>query len=158
MTRGLFIGRFQPFHVGHLNLIKTALKEVDELVIGIAHSEDKKDNPYSVKQRIEMIDLVLPANNISKYTLYPIPDYPDDNKWLREIETLVPKFDVIYMSDKNTFGEKWIEKCFKEKYIIKKIPALKNVDSTIIREKMNNNEEWKNFVPKAVYDYIKKLL
>ena len=39
-----------------------------------------------------------------------------------------------------------------------KIPALKNIDSTTIREKMNNNEEWKNFVPKEVYYYIKKLL
>ncbi|MEM3766696.1 MAG: adenylyltransferase/cytidyltransferase family protein, partial [Candidatus Bathyarchaeia archaeon] len=31
--RGLFVGRFQPFHKGHLHVIKEILSEVDELVI-----------------------------------------------------------------------------------------------------------------------------
>ena len=71
MKRGLFIGRFQPFHLGHLQDIINALKEVDELVIGIGSSNEKhtKYNPFSVEERIEMIDLVLPNNNIRNYTI-----------------------------------------------------------------------------------------
>ena len=138
--------------------IKNALKEVDELVIGIGSSNEKhtKYNPFSIKERIEMIDLVLPANDIGNYTVFPIPDHPNDDKWLEQIETLVPKFDVIYMSDKDTLGEKWIEKCFKEKYQIKKIKYLKPIDATIIREKMKNNEDWESLVPKEIVDYINK--
>ncbi|MEM2947357.1 MAG: adenylyltransferase/cytidyltransferase family protein, partial [Candidatus Bathyarchaeia archaeon] len=33
VKRGLFVGRFQPFHKGHLSVIEDILKEVDELVI-----------------------------------------------------------------------------------------------------------------------------
>jgi len=159
MTRGLFIGRFQPFHLGHLHVVKTALREVDELVIGVAlNQEITKENPFSVKERIEMIDLTLPANDIGNYTVFPIPDHPNDDKWLEQIETLVPKFDVVYMSDKDTLGEKWVEKCFKGKHQIKKIKYLKPIDATIIREKMKNNEDWQSLVPKEVVDYISKIL
>ena len=35
MTRGFFIGRFQPFHNGHHNVVETIAEEVDELVLGI---------------------------------------------------------------------------------------------------------------------------
>ena len=82
MKRGLFIGRFQTFHLGHLLDIKNALKEVDELVIGVGSSIEKytKYNPFSVEERLEMIDLVLHANNISKYTIFQIPDFHDDKK------------------------------------------------------------------------------
>jgi len=31
--RGLFVGRFQPFHKGHLRAVKDILGKVDELVI-----------------------------------------------------------------------------------------------------------------------------
>ena len=35
--RGLYIGRFQPFHNGHLQAIKYVLENVDELVIAAQH-------------------------------------------------------------------------------------------------------------------------
>ena len=118
MTTALFLGRFQPFHLGHLHVIKEALKEADRIVIGVAYNEnaDKNENPFSVKERIEMIDLALPANEVSNYTVFPVPDNEDDGRWVEELEALLPKFDVVYTSDKNTFGEKWVERCLKEKY------------------------------------------
>ena len=153
MKRGLFIGRFQPFHFGHLQDIKNAMKEVDELVIGIGSSNEKhtKYNPFSVKERIEMIDLVLPANNISNYTIFPIPDFLDDKKWVEHIETLVPKFDVVYT------GNKWTERCFKGKYKVKKVNMLNGVSSTIIRNSILKNKNWEELVPKEVVEYIKEI-
>ena len=38
--RGLFVGRFQPFHLGHLDMVKYALTEVDELIIVIGSAQD----------------------------------------------------------------------------------------------------------------------
>lgn len=153
MKRGLFIGRFQPFHFGHLQDIRNALEEVDELVIGVGSSNEKhtKYNPFSIKERIEMIDLVLPANNISNYTIFPIPDFHDDKKWVEHIETLVPEFDIVYT------GNKWTERCFKEKYKVKRVDMLKGVSSTIIRNRILKNKNWEELVPKEIVDYVKKV-
>ena len=73
MKRGLFIGRFQPFHLGHLQDIKDALKEVDELLIGIGSSNEErtKENPFTVNERVKMADSVLLKNGISKYFIFP---------------------------------------------------------------------------------------
>lgn len=160
MTTALFLGRFQPFHNGHLYVIKEALKEADKIVIGVAYNDkaDKNENPFSVQERIEMIDLALPAAEITNYTIFPVPDNEDDKKWVEKLETLVPKFDVIYMSDKNTFGEKWVERCLKEKYTIRNIKALAGIDATTIREKIMNKEEWISLVPKQVAVYARKIM
>jgi len=153
MKLGLFIGRFQPFHLGHLQDIKNALEEVNELIIGIGSSneENTKENPFTVKERVEMISLVLAVNNIKKYVVFTIPDVHDDIKWVKHIETLVPKFDIVYT------GNKWTEKCFKEKYEVKKVKMLKDVSSTIIRKRILKNENWEELVPEEVVGYLKKI-
>jgi len=153
MKRGLFIGRFQPFHLGHLSDIKNAFKEVDELVIGIGSSNEKhtKENPFTVGERIEMIDLVLTANKISNYIVFPIPDFGNDKKWAEHIENLVPKFDVVFT------GNKWTERCFEGKYKVKRVNMLEGISSTIIRNRMLKNMDWRSLVPKEVVNFIEKI-
>src|SRR5215213_1645315 len=55
--RGLMLGRFQPFHNGHLALTKQILTECDELVIIIGSAQfnfiDK--DPFSAGERLLMI-------------------------------------------------------------------------------------------------------
>ena len=153
MIRGLFIGRFQPFHLGHLQDIKNALEEVDELIIGIGSSNEEytKENPFTVKERVEMINLVLAVNNIKKYVVFTIPDVHDDKKWVEHIESLVPKFDVVYT------GNEWTERCFKGASEVKQVKILKGISSTIIRNKILKNKNWQSLVPKEVVDYISKI-
>jgi nicotinamide-nucleotide adenylyltransferase len=153
MKRGLFIGRFQPFHLGHLQDIKNALKEVDHLAIGIGSSNEDhtKENPFTAKERAEMINTVLPNNSIRKYIIFTIPDFHDDKKWLEHIETLVPKFDIVYT------GNEWTERCFKGKYRVKRVNMLENVSSTIIRHRILNDKDWEELVPKEIVEYISKI-
>ena len=154
MKRGLFIGRFQPFHLGHLQDIKDALKEVDELIIGVGSSKEKntEENPFSAEERTRMIDLVLPKNSVRNYIIFPIPDFHDDKKWVENIESLMPNFDVVYT------GNDWTERCFKTRgYTIKKVKILEGVTSTIIRDRMANNHDWQSLVPKEVAGFISKI-
>ncbi len=154
MKRGLFIGRFQPMHLGHLKDIKDALKEVDELIIGVGSSKKKntKENPFSVKERIEMIEYVLSDQDIENYTVFPIPDFQEDKKWVEHVETLVLKFDVVFT------GNKWTEKCFKKKgYKIKKIKLIKGISSTTIRNRILKNKNWQELVPKKTTEYLEKI-
>lgn len=54
---GVFIGAFQPFHIGHLEIVKTALKECDKLLVVVedANAERSVDLPFTYAERREMI-------------------------------------------------------------------------------------------------------
>ena len=56
----LFIGRFQPFHMGHAEIIKKMNNPVVVIVKGKASSEDKNKNPLSVEQQTALIKKVFP--------------------------------------------------------------------------------------------------
>lgn len=49
--RSFFIGRWQPMHEGHVRLIRTALGEGRQVVIGIMDTELSVRNPYSLAER-----------------------------------------------------------------------------------------------------------
>ena len=54
---GLLIGRFQPFHLGHLQALQFALSRADCLWVGLGSSNKpvERDNPFTAQQRKEMI-------------------------------------------------------------------------------------------------------
>jgi nicotinamide-nucleotide adenylyltransferase len=58
---GLLIGRFQPFHLGHLEALQFALSKVDKLWVGLGSSNKsiEKNNPFTAEQRKEMILLMI---------------------------------------------------------------------------------------------------
>jgi len=53
--KALLIGRWQPLHEGHKWLVNEAGKRAEGVVIGIRHTPISESNPYSVQERIEMI-------------------------------------------------------------------------------------------------------
>ncbi len=54
----LFIGRWQPFHLGHKYLIDQALKQGKHVAIAIRDTELSESNPFTYEQRKEMIKRV----------------------------------------------------------------------------------------------------
>lgn len=90
----VYIGRFQPFHNGHLHTLIQALELADEVVIllGSANRAPNIRNPWTVTQRETMIRSVMQSNNIpqSRVTIMPIKDYPyNDELWLAEVQAKV---------------------------------------------------------------------
>jgi len=100
MKRALFVGRFQPFHNGHLHAIKSLLDEAEMLIIvdGSAQMSHEPDNPFTAGERLEMIKYALDAARIaqSRYMLIPIPDAPAHRVWVSQLESQTPRFDVVY--------------------------------------------------------------
>ena len=54
----LFIGRWQPFHLGHKYLVDQALKQGKYVAVAIRDTELSEQNPFTVEQRKEMIKRV----------------------------------------------------------------------------------------------------
>ena len=154
MKRALFIGRFQPFHNGHLHVAKSLSEKFDELIIGIGSSQEKNTpkNPFSYNERKKMISKALTKNKIQNLKIYPIPDLYDDYKWTNYIIKSLPKFDIAYS------GNEWTIKCFrKHKIKAHKIKLLRGISSTAIREMISNDKKWSKLVPKEVMVNIKKI-
>src|SRR3989338_6061585 len=58
---GLFLGRFQPLHNGHLEAIRKMQRECSEVIIIVGSSQYcfEANNPFTIGERIEMITASL---------------------------------------------------------------------------------------------------
>ncbi|MES2614846.1 MAG: NUDIX domain-containing protein [Bdellovibrionota bacterium] len=72
----VFIGRFQPIHVGHLKTIRLALErsKICILIVGSYKSAPSTRNPWSSEQRIEMIKKCLHKEERKRVFFLPIRD------------------------------------------------------------------------------------
>lgn len=153
---GLLIGRFQPFHLGHIDAIKQALSNVDNLWIGIGSSNKSNEirNPFTATERKEMIISSLDDSLLTKIKIFFIPDMENHEEWTFKIDSIIPKYDVVFSNDdftKSLFSKRGIE-------IIS--PSLKqrsDLSGTNIRTKIKNGEDWKLLVPVGTTQIIEKV-
>lgn len=81
---GVFIGRFQPFHDGHAQIIRQALDEVDHLLILIGSSNRARNtrNPFTFYERAQMIrESFHWEHEQGKFSFIPVEDVPSDDRW-----------------------------------------------------------------------------
>jgi nicotinamide-nucleotide adenylyltransferase len=148
MSSGLFVGRFQPFHLGHLATVKFALSRVEELiiVIGSAQTSHEMRNPFTAGERIRMIkdSLVVDSGlDMKRILLIPVADIYMHSLWTHQIDILVPKYNVVFTNDIFT------ALLFKQREIEVIEPSLyrrKELSATEIRSKMAKDEDWKKLV------------
>ncbi|MEK7186517.1 MAG: adenylyltransferase/cytidyltransferase family protein [Patescibacteria group bacterium] len=144
---GLVIGRFQPFHKGHLYLIKKALKEADKIIVAIGSSNiSDENNPLSYKTRIKMLKKVIVREKLVNKVIkiIPSPDDPSDDIWLAKLLKNAGKFDIALGNNDWTNGI-----LGKAGYKVLEIPYLKrsSYQGTVIRKLIKSNNKWENLVP-----------
>ena len=158
VKRGLFVGRFQPFHFGHLEAIKDVLKEVDELVIviGSAQYSHSVDDPFTAGERLVMICRALKEAGIDcrRVWVVPVPDVNFHVMWVSALKGYTPRFDVVYSNEPLT-RRLFIEAEYEVKPI--RFHKRKIYSSTEIRERMINEENWESLVPKSVAEFIREI-
>ena len=145
---GFLIGRFQPFHLGHLDALRFALSKVDKLWIGLGSSNKplQKNNPFSAEERKEMILSSIDESMKPRIQIYFIPDLENHIKWIELIDTLVPKFDTVFTNDeltKHLYSKRDVE--------VLPIPFVKRdiLSGTNIRDMIISNQTWEDFVPEG---------
>ena len=155
MKKGLVLGRFQPFHLGHLNLIQTVLNDKKEplICIGSAQYAHTKDNPFTVKERKNMIQLIMNELNCN-YTIYEIPDINNYDKYVSHLEEFVPKFDTVYS------GNKLVQRLFKNagyKIVIPEMIIREVWEGAAIRQAMTEGDEWEVAIAPQIVSMLRDL-
>ncbi|TRO57714.1 nicotinamide-nucleotide adenylyltransferase [[Eubacterium] cellulosolvens] len=152
---GLYIGRFQPFHLGHLEVVKLILRKVDELIIvvGSAQYSHTKSNPFTVGERIRMIRESLKEDkiNLDRVQITPITDVNVHGIWVHHISLYVGKIDTVFSNDPLT-SQLFNEAGFK----VDSIPFFKReiYSATEIRNRILTDHNWRELVPKSVSNII----
>src|SRR5205807_4547369 len=104
--RAFFIGRFQPFHRGHLAMVKRILESNREIIVGIGSAQYSHtgENPFTAGERYETIKRALDAEGIHNYDIVPIPDTHVHSVWVSHVTSLVPRFDIVYTNSTLSFA------------------------------------------------------
>lgn len=95
----VFIGRFQPFHIGHEQVIRTALTLAENVIvlIGSANKPRTIKNPWTYMERVGMIadGMDLSREDAGRVTYAPLPDASyNDQKWVANVQSAVD--DIIH--------------------------------------------------------------
>ncbi len=161
MARGLFVGRFQPPHYGHFEVIRWILDNgfVDELiiVIGSAQESHTLKDPFTAGERFEMLMLGLKELNIScdRIIIVPVQDIAMNHVWVRYLEMLLPRFEVVF--SRNPL----VVRLFKEYgYKVVEPPPFSRSEysATRIRELMlRGDNAWRMYVPRSIVEFIDKI-
>ncbi|MHB1830076.1 MAG: nicotinamide-nucleotide adenylyltransferase [Candidatus Micrarchaeaceae archaeon] len=147
---GLFMGRFQPFHKGHLHALAFAVSLCRNVVIGIGSSQDSGTelNPLSSKKRIGIIKAGIKGTEIGKAGIrfIEVPDFKDNDLWFEYIMGKEPDINVVFSRNR------LVKSIFRRHGIAVVSPewhARKRLSGTNIRRLIRSGKDWKGRVPEG---------
>ena len=153
--RAFYIGRFQPYHLGHQTVLESIAREVDEIIIGIgsAQTSHEQDDLFTAGERVLMMTRALEDLGVKHYII-PIEDIQRNSVWVSHIISMTPPFKVVYSNNPlviRLFEEAGIE--------VRQSPMYQReqYSGTEIRRRMLAGEGWESLVPSSTVDIIKEI-
>lgn len=153
----LFIGRFQPFHNGHLYSLNRCLEIADKVIVAVGSSQEKgtESNPWDFERRSKMILSVNP-----KVEVVAIPDLFNDEKWGDQILFLLQKNGLEKAGVVGVGNNDWTNRIFRSIGIDVYETGLyqrDELEGIIIRELIKNGDNrWKGRVPGSVVKWLEE--
>lgn len=153
MKTGILIGRFQPFHIGHLHSVGVAASQVDKLyiLVGSANACRSIKNPWTYQERVNTIRSKLWSNHITNVEFVPLNDYPyNDTQWIADVRATAEHYEMGtptlfgHMKEGNTYLSWFPDWKFRD------IETPHPVNATSIRHTMYETSD--PAMPKTVHD------
>ena len=163
---GFIHGRFQLFHNEHLQYALDAKAQCKKLIVGITspenallireevdpHRSNASDNPFTFYERFNMVKAALLGAGIPREDFEIVP-YPIGRPEI--LYNYIPLTATSFFTIYDKWGYEKLHRLTELGYNTVVIPrGEKGMCSTEIRTKINDNVDWKDMVPEAVYDYI----
>jgi len=153
--RGVLIGRFQPFHLGHLAVVRAlrAARPAEPLLLGIGSAQASYtwENPFTAGERFEMIDAALREAGLSDCPIVPLPDIERHAQWVAYVESMLPPFDRVYTN--NPLTRLLFERA---RYAVESPPLVDRArfEGARIRDALAAGGSWTDRLPPAVAQYL----
>ncbi|MEZ3144932.1 nicotinamide-nucleotide adenylyltransferase [Halobaculum sp. MBLA0143] len=153
--RGFYIGRFQPYHDGHHQMVAEIAEEVDELVLAVGSAGDSHTprNPFTAGERVMMVNKAVAAFDVATYVV-PIEDLDRNAVWVSHVQSMCPEFEVAYSNNPlvvQLFREAGVE--------VRTTPMFDRdvLEGTELRSRILAGDDWRAHVPDPVVDVIEEV-
>ena len=148
MRKAIFPGSFDPFTLGHYDILKRSLSLFDEIIVGVSKKKKKK-TMFSEKQRISFIENCFKDEKKIKVEAY-------QGLTIDFCKKVGASFIVRGIRNNGDFEfEKAIARTNRKLSKIETIFLLTSakasfISSSIVRELILNNGDYKQLVPNSV--------
>ncbi|MEF8880630.1 MAG: adenylyltransferase/cytidyltransferase family protein [Candidatus Nanohaloarchaea archaeon] len=157
-----FLGRFQPLHLGHREVIEEFEKEFDDfsVLIGSPEKSRTERNPLTFEERKSLIKACFP--DIDVLPVEDTDESPEDTEWEDDVNKLwAGKFEEegfeIIIS-----GNELVREIIENHTSIQvRRPEMHNesiYSGTEVRRRINSGEEWRYLTPKCSHEKLENFL
>ena len=153
--KGIYAGRFQPFHLGHKDAIRHILSIIDEdlyLIICSKKVEPLDDrNPWKYEERVKMIKNSI---NTKRIHFMHVKDQDNDKAWINVINENIPKGEIISFSNNPKTTTAFKEHGFKTASLPMKFSSI---NATLIRRQILRGGVWSHLVPTGTVETLEDI-
>lgn len=149
--KAVFVGRFQPFHKGHLSAILALLKKYRVIIcIGSAQASRTDKNPFTALERERMIRASLREASVRGIRIIKLKDSHSDKKWAKTLVRKTGRIHAVATGNSLVSGSLTGAKIItiKKKY---------NISATEIRALMRAGKSWEKLVSAAEVPILRKI-
>lgn len=166
MNVGIYIGRFQPLHIGHITIIAYMQKKYDHIIVlvGSANQRPSTKNPFSFEQRKQWLEHsffdLAGQNTQQKISVLPLNDYRyNEKKWeaelVRQVASAVNDDDNVTLVGHEKDDSSYYLKSFPQ-WTYDSVPQSIKISATPIRKSWFTGSlaKYIEFLPNYVADFL----
>lgn len=159
--QAVYIGRFQPFHLGHLRVVAQGLRIAEKVtvVVGSAKAAPTIRNPFSFEQREAMIKASLREDERRRVRVVGVRDYfYAEDSWLSDVQAktdaVFEESDAVALLGSYKDGSSYYLNSFPQWDFVPAQPRRYDCSGTSIRQTlferhMPSRRDWEGRVPGA---------
>jgi len=145
-VRLAFVGRFQPFHRGHMRVFEEFSDRHEVVAVVADAGERTRDDPLSAEQRVEVVESCLDTE------VFVQEDHPEsDERWCRELLEAT-------QADGAVTGNDWTRRAVEEhsdaEVLEPEMHRRSLYSGTEIRTRIRSGDEWRYLVPDCALEVL----
>jgi bifunctional NMN adenylyltransferase/nudix hydrolase len=166
----VFIGRFQPFHLGHERVVRAGLEQAQHVLVLIGSSNRARStrDPWTFEEREQMLRAAFSAEDNARLVTAPLPDEPyREQAWLEHVQSAVQSAlaetrpggseKTVALLGYAKDHSSYYLKLFPQ-WTALSVPALQVLNATDVRKALFANalDEVENSLSPAVFQTLKQ--